>query len=61
MGWELAKANMTTPTWYRNLGILKKAGLKVTDLGNGKIIPFKVQKLVLGREVKTWSQLRKAA
>jgi II/X family phage/plasmid replication protein len=61
MGWEMARENHTKSTWYRNLGILKSAGLKVTDLGNGKIIPFRVQKLVLGREVSSWSDLRRAA
>lgn len=61
MGWELAKENQTPSTWYRNLGILKNAGLKVTDIGNGKIIPFRVQKLVTGLQVNSWSELRKAA
>lgn len=61
MGWEMARDAMTVPTWYRNLKILKDAGLKVTDLGNGKIIPFRVQKVVTGREVRSWVQLRKAA
>lgn len=61
MGWELAKENQTTSTWYRNLGILKAAGLKVTDIGNGKIIPFRVQKLVTGLQVNSWAELRKAA
>jgi II/X family phage/plasmid replication protein len=61
MGWEMARENHTRSTWYRNLGILKAAGLKVTDLGNGKVIPFRVQKLVLGREVATWTDLRRAA
>lgn len=61
MGWETAKDNYTKTTWYRNLKILKDAGLKVTDLGNCKIIPFKVTKLVVGRQVNSWSELKKAA
>lgn len=61
MGWELAKESHTSTTWYRNLKILKESGLTVTDIGNGKVIPFRVQKLVLGREVCSWSDLRKAA
>lgn len=61
MGWEMAQESMTKSTWYRNLKILKAAGLKVTDLGNCKIIPFKTQKLVLGKAVNNWSELRKAA
>lgn len=61
MGWEMARESQTQSTWYRNLKILKDAGLKVTDLGNGKIIPFKTQKLVLGKEVSSWTELRKAA
>lgn len=60
-GWEMAKENQTKSTWYRNIKILRDAGLKVTDLGNGKIIPFKVQRLVIGREVRSWAELRKAA
>lgn len=40
-GGEMAKDAMTLSTWYRNLEILKDAGLKVTDLGDGKVIPFK--------------------
>lgn len=61
MGYEMARDNMTKTTWYRNLQILKAAGLKVTDLGNGKIIPFRVQKIVTGLQVNSWSDLRKAA
>lgn len=61
MGWEIAQDNHTKSTWYRNLGVLKAAGLKVTDLGNGKIIPFKVQRLVIGQQVNNWNELRKAA
>lgn len=60
-GWELAREDHTAPTWYRNLKILKDAGLKVTDIGNGKIIPFRVQKLVVGQQVHSWAELRKAA
>lgn len=61
MGWELAKETQTTSTWYRNIKILKDAGLKVTDIGNVKIIPFRVQKLVVGQQVHSWAQLRKSA
>lgn len=61
MGYEMAMESQTKTTWYRNLRILKLAGLKVTDLGNGKIIPFRVQKLVLGQEVSSWSDLKRAA
>ena len=61
MGWELARENNTPRTWYRNLRILKDAGLTVTDLGNGQIIPFKCKRLVLGREVNNWQELRQAA
>jgi II/X family phage/plasmid replication protein len=61
MGWEMARDNQTKSTWYRNLSILKKAGLKVTDLGNGKVIPFRVQKVISGYRVSSWDELRKAA
>jgi II/X family phage/plasmid replication protein len=61
MGWEMARESMSQTAWYRNLQILKLAGLKVTDLGNGKIIPFRVQKVISGYQVSSWAELRKAA
>lgn len=61
MGYEMARENHTKSTWYRNLATLKRAGLKVTDLGNGKVIPFRVQKVVSGQQINSWSELLKAA
>jgi len=61
MGWELAKENHTKTTWYRNLRILKAAGLTVTELGNGKLLPFRVQKVIVGRQVSSWGELRRVA
>lgn len=61
MGYEMARESMSQSTWYRNLRNLKLAGLKVTDLGNGKVIPFRVQKVVSGHQVASWAELRRVA
>ena len=59
MGWEVARENHTKTTWYRNLRILRDAGLRVTDLGNGKIVPFRAQKIIIGQVVSSWGDLRR--
>ncbi|MCF1183548.1 phage/plasmid replication protein, II/X family [Marichromatium gracile] len=61
MGWEMAKENTARTTWYRNMKILRDAGLKVTDIGNGKVIPFRVQKVVAGQRIGSWGELRRLA
>ena len=57
-GYELTRENHTKTTWYRNLRVLKAAGLNVTDLGNGTIIPFPTKTLGGAISVSSWSELR---
>ena len=59
MGYEMTRSNLTDRTWYRHLKILKLAGLTVTDLGNRKIIPFRVKTVASGHMVNSWSDVHK--
>lgn len=59
-GWQAVKENTAERTWYRNLTILRAAGLGDMDISAGKVIPFR-QKIIECQQVNTWDDLRKAA
>lgn len=59
-GWQKAHDFSSERTWYRNIKILRKAGLSDADISSGKVVQFR-QNIILARRVDTWQDLRLAA
>ena len=59
-GWEQARDMHSSRTWYRNLKILRNAGLSDADLSAGRIVEFRRQ-LIECQLVESWEELRKVA
>lgn len=55
-GWERARSLTTERTWYRNLKILKAAGLGDADISCGRVVQLR-KKIITFREVHSWSEL----
>jgi II/X family phage/plasmid replication protein len=56
-GWEKARAMQTKRTWYRNLKVLRAAGLGDADLSAGNVVALRRPVMEL-RMVNTWNELR---
>jgi II/X family phage/plasmid replication protein len=59
-GWERAKEMHSKRTWYRNLKILRQAGLSDAELSNAQVLPFK-QKIIEFQIVTSWNELKLVA
>ncbi|MDF1693292.1 MAG: phage/plasmid replication protein, II/X family [Zhongshania sp.] len=55
-GWEKARDCYTKTTWYRNLKILRSAGLGDADISAGKVVALR-QRIIEAQQVSDWSQL----
>lgn len=59
-GWEKARDMHSARTWYRNLAILRKAGLGDSDISCGNIVLFR-RRIIECQIVDSWDDLRKSA
>lgn len=59
-GWEAARELQSRPTWYRNLKILRAAGLGDADLSTGQVVPFR-RKVLECQAVTHWAELVRTA
>lgn len=55
-GWERARSFFTKTTWYRNLKVLRAAGLGDADISAGQVVPLR-RRVLEARQVTNWSQL----
>lgn len=58
-GWEAAREMQSKTTWYRNLKILRAAGLGDADLSRGQVVQLR-RKVLECQAVTNWQQLRSA-
>lgn len=59
-GWESAKEMHSPRTWYRNLKILRAAGLGDADLSRGQIVQLR-RRVIECQSVTSWEQLARSA
>ena len=59
VGWEASKAATSKPSWYRNLGHLRAAGLGDADFSAGSVVTLRRKSLLL-EPVTCWEDLRAA-
>jgi II/X family phage/plasmid replication protein len=59
-GWERAREMQTKRTWYRNLKILRTAGLGDADFSCGQVVRLR-RKIISAQLVESWDQLRNVA
>jgi hypothetical protein len=56
-GWEKAREMSGSKcTWYRNLKVLRAAGLSDADLSAGNVVPFR-RPLIQCQQVESWDEL----
>lgn len=55
-GWQKARDITSKPTWYRNLGYLRAAGLSDADISKGNVVQLR-QKIIEARPVTSWAEL----
>ena len=55
-GWDRAKEFFSRTTWYRNLRILRDAGLGDADISAGKVVPLR-REIFKARLVSSWSDI----
>jgi II/X family phage/plasmid replication protein len=55
-GWEKAREMQSRSTWYRNLQVLRNAGLGDADLSRGEIVQFR-RRILDSRLVESWEDL----
>lgn len=58
-GWEKARDMSSRPTWYRNLKVLRAAGLSDADLSAGNVVAIR-RPLIECQQVNTWDELMAA-
>jgi len=58
-GWERARNNYPRTSWYRNLKILRIAGLSDSDISSGNIVQFR-RRIIEASIVTDWSELEAA-
>lgn len=59
-GWQAARDMTADRTWYRNIALLRKAGLSDADLSTGKIVQLR-QKVIEAQPVHSWAELKLVA
>ncbi len=55
-GWEAARECSSRPTWYRNLKILRAAGLGDADISAGNVVALR-KRIIDAQMVNDWSQI----
>lgn len=55
-GWEKARAMTTRSKWYKDLKVLRAAGLSDADLSAGNVVPFR-RPLIQCQQVESWDEL----
>lgn len=60
-GFEVMKQSTPARTWYRNLKMLRGAGISDADLQQGNVIQFRPVRVVLAQPVTCWDDLRRVA
>lgn len=60
-GYEDTAASMGRSTFFRHMRFLRRAGISDADLRAGNIIPFRSVRILLGRAVSSWAEIRRAA
>lgn len=58
-GWEAAKEMSTKTSFYRNLKILRDAGLGDSDLSTGRVVQLR-RRVIECREISSWAELQSA-
>ncbi|MCQ6263081.1 hypothetical protein MLD55_14160 [Alcanivorax sp. MM125-6] len=58
-GWEAARELNSPRTWYRNLKILRAAGLGDADLSKGQVVSIR-RRVIEAQAVNSWAALRAA-
>ena len=53
--------SMTRSRWYEHKQVMFAAGLTWADLRSGNVVPLRRRTIELGRPVRTWDELRRAA
>ena len=61
VGREETRASMSKTAWYRNLSILKIAGLTDADFQAQNIVPFRRRVIELGQPVRSWADMKRVA
>lgn len=59
-GWERAREMFAERTWYRNLKILRAAGLGDADFSAGRVVEFR-RRVLDAKLVESWDELRRVA
>lgn len=59
-GWEKARNSIGRTTWYRNLKILRQAGLSDADFSSGKVVEMRRETIEV-RDVQSWEELKRLA
>ena len=59
-GWERAREMCSKPTWYRNLKILRSAGLADADFSAGRVVEFR-RRILDAKLVESWDELKRVA
>ncbi len=59
-GWERAKEMCAKRTWYRNLKILRAAGLADADFSAGRVVEFR-RRILDSALVESWEELKRVA
>lgn len=57
-GWQKTRDNTSKPTWYRNVEILRKAGLSDADISAGNVVQLR-KKVLEAVPVHSWAELRR--
>lgn len=55
-GWEKARAMTTRSKWYKDLKVLRAAGLSDADLSAGNVVPFR-RPLIQCQQIESWDEL----
>lgn len=59
-GVEQTRTMMAPSTYRKHVAALKDAGLSLSDLRAGNVLPFRRRTIVLGQPVRSWDELRAA-
>ncbi len=58
-GWETAKESTCRTTWYRNLKILRAAGLGDADIASGRVVEIR-RRIIETQLIDSWEALKAA-
>jgi len=61
VGVREAEASMPRATWFRHRKVMFAAGLTFADLHAGNVVPFRRRIIELGKPVRSWAEVARAA